>query len=670
MSETVINNQAEFVPVPLRQELVGRLRNMTKLKNWQMAVAEAIQNSMDAISDSGRTGQISVQVDRVTDLGSSGSGNQPVKSIIVRDNGIGFNDENYTSFCTPDSLKKQKRGGKGLGRLTCLQAFQRVRVNSVFKNGEGWKERSLTLQCESPELAAKVVATELKEFSTEVFLEDLRQEFEASATISFDDLAEWLAEHFLPALVEQPKWLGSLSLADGKEKLDLMRVIEGGAQWVQKFKVRSYEFRAVCYSVTSDSKQDKVRLVAGGRIVDANTRPLDFYLPHLSSISKKESHLVLIYSPFFDEHVNDARNGVSFAEDGDDGLLQITAPEFREACATALKQNLNVHLEQAVEKFKIRIAEVVKKEAPYYRPLLLGFFESKEFTNLATSSRDEEILSALDSYKRRDAIKLRQETRRLARLKSEGDDFWASARKLADQIETQKKVALAEYVTLRKLVLERLEHLLEVKDDGKAHREAEIHNLIFPQRTDTESNPGIDHQLWILDERLESHNYLASDKPLDGAQGDRPDLLIALDRPGAFAFEPLAKSAGYQRLVLVEFKRALEDLDTVPTDKLPHQQMIRYARQIIDGKAQHLGSHRPIKVSADARFYMYAVCELSKNLLKRLEDNGFTPSPTGNGAFSVTSQGRYYIEYISLEKLLEDAQARNLAFFRRLGLEA
>lgn len=88
-------------------------------------------------------------------------------------------------------------------------------------------------------------------------------------------------------------------------------------------------------------------------------------------------------------------------------------------------------------------------------------------------------------------------------------------------------MALAEYVTLRKLVLERLEHLLEAKDDGKAHREAEIHNLIFPQRTDTESNPGIDHQLWILDERLESHNYLASDKPLDGAQGDRPDLLLS-----------------------------------------------------------------------------------------------------------------------------------------------
>ena len=413
-----------------------------------------------------------------------------------------------------------------------------------------------------------------------------------------------------------------------------------------------------------------VRLVAGGRIVNANTQPLDFYLPHLSNIDPNESHLVLIYSPFFDEHVNDARNGVSFAEEGDTGVLLITAAEFREICASALLKNLGKHVQQSDDKFKKRITEVVAKEAPYYRPLLLGFFVSREFATLCTSSRDEDILSALDSYKRRDAVKLKQESRRLSKLKSEGDDYWESARKLADQIETQRKVALAEYVSLRKIVLDRLEQLLEVKNDGKAHREAAIHNLVFPQRTDTESNPGVDHQLWILDERLESHDYLASDQPMDGKTGDRPDLLIALDHPGAFACEPASKSDGYDRMVLVEFKQALRDLATVPTDELPHMQMVRYAEQIENEKAVHLGSRRPIKVKTNARFYLYAVCEFPPNLRKRLILMGFTPSPTGDGAFSVTNEGRYYIEYISLPKLLEDAQARNSAFFRRLGLEA
>ena len=91
-----------------------------------------------------------------------------------------------------------------------------------------------------------------------------------------------------------------------------------------------------------------------------------------------------------------------------------------------------------------------------------------------------------------------------------------------------KKVALAEYVSLRKIVLQHLQDLLYIDRGGKASREEQIHNLIFPQRTDTESAPGTDHQLWIVDERLESHNYLASDQPMDGAKGDRPNLLILI----------------------------------------------------------------------------------------------------------------------------------------------
>ena len=80
-------------------------------------------------------------------------------------------------------------------------------------------------------------------------------------------------------------------------------------------------------------------------------------------------------------------------------------------------------------------------------------------------------------------------------------------------------------------------------------------------------------------------------------------------------------------MVLVEFKQALKDLAKVPTDELPHQQMMRYAAQIEDEKALHLKSRRPIKVSSDARFYMYAVCEISDALLKRLVVTGFTPTP-------------------------------------------
>src|SRR5215204_4159736 len=91
-------------PVPLITELGGRQRNITKVKNWFMAVAESIQNAMDAISDSGPGGKVTVTIERRADLASmGGSGPAPIKCVVVEDNGVGFDHQNFTSFCTPDS---------------------------------------------------------------------------------------------------------------------------------------------------------------------------------------------------------------------------------------------------------------------------------------------------------------------------------------------------------------------------------------------------------------------------------------------------------------------------------------------------------------------------------------------------------------------------------------
>src|ERR1035441_10155538 len=98
MSDVANNSPDHLVPVQLRQELAGRPRNISKLKHWQMAVAEAVKNSMDAIEDSGRSGRISIVVERGKDLASTGNGGKPVKTIIVRDNGVGFNEQNFVSL--------------------------------------------------------------------------------------------------------------------------------------------------------------------------------------------------------------------------------------------------------------------------------------------------------------------------------------------------------------------------------------------------------------------------------------------------------------------------------------------------------------------------------------------------------------------------------------------
>ncbi|MFH4351830.1 ATP-binding protein, partial [Acinetobacter baumannii] len=68
-------------------------------------------------------------------------------------------------------------------------------------------------------------------------------------------------------------------------------------------------------------------------------------------------------------------------------------------------------------------------------------------------------------------------------------------------------------------------------DDGKYAREEMIHELIMPMQKDS-SEVFLDScNLWLIDERLAFHNYLASDKTInampisDSASGKEPDLL-------------------------------------------------------------------------------------------------------------------------------------------------
>ena len=65
----------------------------------------------------------------------------PINSFSIIDNGIGLNKENLVSFAEFDSEKKLAIGGKGVGRLICLKAYNKLIVNSIYQNGTSLKLR-------------------------------------------------------------------------------------------------------------------------------------------------------------------------------------------------------------------------------------------------------------------------------------------------------------------------------------------------------------------------------------------------------------------------------------------------------------------------------------------------------------------------------------------------
>ena len=118
--------------------LKGRIRNTTLPRSHGlMPLFEAVVNSIQAI-DKNTKGDITVYINRDTQkqLSSvSKRGAVPKEAITgftIKDNGIGFNDENMDSFDTLDTEYKSSLGCRGVGRLIWLKAFEGVDVSSQF----------------------------------------------------------------------------------------------------------------------------------------------------------------------------------------------------------------------------------------------------------------------------------------------------------------------------------------------------------------------------------------------------------------------------------------------------------------------------------------------------------------------------------------------------------
>lgn len=104
---------------------------------------------------------------------------------------------------------------------------------------------------------------------------------------------------------------------------------------------------------------------------------------------------------------------------------------------------------------------------------------------------------------------------------------------------TYAQTALAEYVTRRKTLLTILEDALTIQENGRFRKEDVIHSLICPMRHTSDDISFEEMNLWVIDERLAYHRFLASDKTIkslpDVDSSSIKELDIAVfDR--AFAF--------------------------------------------------------------------------------------------------------------------------------------
>lgn len=121
---------------------VARLPLKPSEANALLPLFEAISNSLHAITerfgddDLAEKGRVDIEVLRAPQT----DGITPVQGFNIKDNGIGLNEENFRSFCTPFSRHKISKGGKGIGRLGWLKVFKKINVISAYQNDSALKQ--------------------------------------------------------------------------------------------------------------------------------------------------------------------------------------------------------------------------------------------------------------------------------------------------------------------------------------------------------------------------------------------------------------------------------------------------------------------------------------------------------------------------------------------------
>ena len=134
-------------------DLPGRIKN-TKLpfSGALLPVFEAVINSIHAVAESPHPENGIIRVHLERDLTQQSFPSDvvgiipgPMRSVTIRDNGVGFTDLHYKSFCTADTREKANIGGKGIGRFLWLKAFDHADIDSIFQSS-GWKTLSKEIQ--------------------------------------------------------------------------------------------------------------------------------------------------------------------------------------------------------------------------------------------------------------------------------------------------------------------------------------------------------------------------------------------------------------------------------------------------------------------------------------------------------------------------------------------
>ncbi|MBR8837146.1 MAG: ATP-binding protein [Stigonema ocellatum SAG 48.90 = DSM 106950] len=680
--EAVISNN-EFIT-----NIAGRVRNLNlPLKKALWPLFEVVSNSIHAIEELGSTkkGKINITLDREGHdeaLVSLGDVNQYfIKSFIITDNGIGFNERNYKSFLTAESDYKEDKGSKGIGRFVCLKAFKKIEYSSTYRNNSGETEiRNFSLKAYGKGFDEEpIVKSEIrKESGTKVILNSFYDEYKNNCPKSIDEIAELIIEHFFIYFIEGKCPIITIVDTNGnqvtlQEKfgLDLLpNLIK------RTFKIKNTEFTLNLLLVDKTEGGHRVHYCGNSR--DVVNEPISKYIPDLKSnvylVESDQKNLkVYITSTYLDNNVGNERTRFNFPDNEEDAPYDyiVTFEDIKKQIEHELEEELKTPLEALREQKMASVKRHVEQYAPQFKYVLK--YKEDEVKKLPATLTGEKLDVELFKIQQ----KLELDTKILGNEVLNGHDYKnvEEYQKAYDQYLEQSndigKSNLVKYVIHRRAIIDLLNKYLGEEGD-KFQSEKTIHEIFFPIKKESDDVKYEQQNLWLIDERLAYHYYLASDKPM----ADMPVLenIKTTDRPDLFIFNSsfafVNEEAPFNSFIIVEFKKPeRNDYSDRDEKKNPVDQVIDYIGKLRSGSAlDRRGKFIQVSDKDKIPFYAYVICDFNPKLINILTTRDYIITPDGMGYFYYHKQFNAYIEVISYQKLVKDARNRNRILFERLGI--
>ena len=692
-AENQINNM-------MPTNLTGRLRNTSLPKTSALLpLFEAVVNSIHATEDAKlamEDAHINIEILRKPkqerlNFDNHQEGSVSIEDIIgfkITDNGVGFNDENMRSFKTLDTDYKAEKGGRGIGRLLWLKAFKKVLVNSVFITGNQENHlRTFEFNSLNGVSDEKDEVLEKSENSTTtVHLDGFISIYRNSAPKRVDLIAERVFEHCLWYFIREGG-APNISIFDEDNNVKLDDVYKNHMHTYadnDTIAIKNHTFELTHVKLHSLSKRNhSISFCADNRLVfeENITGKVPGLYEHIEDEKGDFIYTCYISSPFLNRTVRAERTGFDIPENtpsqsdelwesSEVGLLDI-----KEKVISKVSEYLKEYLSGNLELSKKRLYDFVSNTAPRYRPILSRIPTDQLNVDPKSSNKELDLFCHKHLYNLEN--EMLEEGHQIKDLSPSYDleNYRTRLQEYLDKVADIKKSDLASYVSHRKVIIDLFEKAIQKNPNGEYVCEALIHKLIYPMQTDSNSILSIgEGNLWLIDEQLAFHDYLASDKTInsytitDSNDRRRPDIasLLTFDQPTLFAEEsrpPLAS------IVVIEIKRPMRDDVKSGKGHDPIKQALGYLQKIRSGHVM-TNTGRPIPNAKEIPGFCYVLADLTQDMDDSCRHMDLTHSADKLSYFGYHETYKSYIEVISFDGLLDKAKKRNRAFFDKLGIPA